>query len=85
MGFASAIRASVALEERDEQLLAPIIAVESVTEDLPVGEDRSSWLPAALAAKQGEVDSYLDQVRDVVLEVCGVLVRRNSVEGAAEG
>jgi hypothetical protein len=64
------------LEDWDEKLLAPIIGLESETDDLPLGAARSLWSPTALAERQREVDAYLDQARSVVLEACRDLVRR---------
>ena len=70
------VQLSSRLDEGDDGLFAPIVAVESETEDLPLGEARSLWSAEALASKDREVSVYLGQVGETVLEVCRTLVKR---------
>lgn len=66
------------LDVDDDDLFLPIIAVESETEILPIGDARSLWWPEALEAKEKEFKPYLEEVRPEVLEVCEALVQRYS-------
>ena len=66
------------LDERDEDLLAPIIAVESETEDFPLGEARNHWSEEALKRKDAEVADYLREVKVKILGACEALVQRYS-------
>ena len=45
-------------------------AVDSETDDLPVGQVRGPWDPAALAVKDREMADYESRVRDAVLAAC---------------
>ena len=45
-------------------------AVDSETDDLPVGQVREHWDPAALAVKDREIADYESTVRDAVLAAC---------------
>jgi hypothetical protein len=45
-------------------------AVDSETDDLPVGQARGHWDPAALAVKDGESADYEATIRDAVLAAC---------------
>jgi hypothetical protein len=45
-------------------------AIDSETDDLPVGQVRAHWNPAALAAKDREIADYESKVRDAVLAAC---------------
>ena len=66
------------LDERDDELLAPIIALESETDDLPLGEVRLHWSEEALQRKDAAVADYLREVRAEILKTCEALVRRYS-------
>jgi hypothetical protein len=44
--------------------------VDSETDDLPVGQVRAHWNPAALAVKDREIADYESKVRDAVLAAC---------------
>lgn len=68
------------LDERDDELFAPIVAVESETDDLPLGEARLHWSEEALRRKDAAVAAYLREVRAEILEACEALVRRYSKE-----
>lgn len=61
-------------EEWDGELFNPIIAVESETEYVPVGELRSMWNPQALAIKEAQAKTYLDQVKDWIYQACRGLI-----------
>ena len=77
-GCRSLTRLLVQLESGDDELFIPIFAVESETEDFPVGTERSLWSESALQVKDAEVGVYLNEVRGVVLDVCRILVKRYS-------
>ncbi len=80
-GCRQLVRLYCRLDEGVDELFALIVAVESETEDLPLGEARSQWSEEALSRKDAEVNAYIGQVREVVLEACEALVQRYS--GAA--
>lgn len=69
------------LEEFDaenDQLFLPIVAFESETDVLPVGEARELWAPDALLSKEREFAPYLEKARPEILETCRALVRKYS-------
>ena len=66
------------LDEREDELFAPIVAVESVTDDLPLGEARLHWSEEALRTKDAAVSAYLHSIRAEILGACKALVRRYS-------
>jgi hypothetical protein len=80
-GCRQLMKLSNRLDENSEGLFIPIVAVESETDDLPLGEARSVWSAEALARKDAEASTYLCQVREVVLEACEVLVKRYATAG----
>jgi hypothetical protein len=45
-------------------------AVESETDDLPIGQIRAHWDPSALALKDREIAQFESTVRDAVLAAC---------------
>jgi|SRR6266478_3507402 len=53
-----------------------LVAVESETDDLPVGQARAHWDPAALALKDREIADYESTVRDAVLAACRSILAR---------
>ncbi len=64
------------LDERDDVLFAPIVAVESETEDIPFGETRLHWSEESLRRKDEAVAAYLNEIRAEILKVCRELVQR---------
>lgn len=73
------------LDDKDDELFLPIIALESETDHLPVGETRAFWCPEALAKKEKAVEPYLDAMRDEVKAVCRLLVAKYTGPAATNG
>jgi hypothetical protein len=64
------------LSRSEQKIFLPFIAVESETEDMPLGDARIGWDENALARKDQEIAAYLEVVRDSIYEACrGVLAR----------
>ena len=66
------------LDERDDEILAPIVAVESETDDLPLGDSRAHWSEQGLRRKDATVAAYLLEVRPVIMKAVELLVARYS-------
>ncbi len=47
----------------DSDSMDTIVAIESETDDVPVGAEREKWAPEALRKKDRQCADYLDQVR----------------------
>ena len=52
------------------------VGVDSETDHLPVGEERSRWRPEALKAKDEELRTFEASVRDRALRVCQSLIQK---------
>ena len=52
------------------------VGVDSETDPLPVGEVRSRWSPDALKAKDEELRTFRDSVRDRARHVCQSLIQK---------
>jgi hypothetical protein len=63
-------RYAVELEQIAPAEYAVIAGVESETDDLPVGQQRSRWASDALAQKDREKEAYLRTVEETVLAAC---------------
>lgn len=61
--------------ENDSDFLF-FLAVDSETDDLPVGEVRSRWNPEALKAKDAELQKFETSVRNRAIEACHSLIRK---------
>jgi len=72
------------LEVSESDALKTIIAIESETEALPLGEFRSLWNPESLAKKDAEFAPYIEQVRPLVLEAFRALVQEYSAKGLSD-
>jgi hypothetical protein len=59
--------------------LQPFIAIDSETDNLPIGEDRKFWTPDALAKLQPDIDYSEDWARENSYLACRKLVERLSV------
>ena len=57
-----------AITDEDDRTL--VIAIESETDSLPVGDVRKLWAPYALAAKDAEIARAEELYRAQFLEVC---------------
>ena len=60
----------------DEHPFALIAEVIGKVSEFPMPEDRHLWNPAVVASKDAELEAWLPQVRDKVLEACHEIVRR---------
>ena len=60
----------------DDPDFSVLAAVNSETDDLPVGQERGHWDPAALAVKDREIANYESIVRDAVLTACRSICAR---------
>ena len=56
-----------------EEALA-LVAVESETDEFPLGEQRSLWAAAALAQQDEELEHYMREVRADVEKACRFLI-----------
>jgi hypothetical protein len=63
---------------RDDPDALMIVGVESETDDLPVGPEKSYWNPSAAAAKIAQKQTYIATVRPMVLAACQALVAKLS-------
>jgi len=52
-----------------------VVAVESETDDYPVGSGRSGYAPELLARLDAEVSKYLSDMRPVLMEACREIIR----------
>ena len=61
-------------------------AVESETDDLPLGDVRKHWASDALSAKDREAQRYLERCKPELLTACSQLVEAlEHLRAAAEG
>lgn len=77
-GSRSLAQLSGRLQERNDDLFAAVLAVESETDELPLGPERSNWSEEALSRKDADAEDYVIRVRDVVLQTCEKLVEAYS-------
>ena len=56
--------------------IVPFVAIDSDTDELPLGEVRRLWIPDALARLQPEIDKAEKWARNVGTEPCTNLARR---------
>jgi len=75
-GCREIVRLHWALPERDDNIFDLIEAVDSETEDFPVGDLRHLWESEALAKKTLEIKAYIDQIRDEVIKNCQLLIEK---------
>src|SRR5258708_382423 len=61
---------------RDDDDAVVILAVESETDDLPVGQARSLWNQEALAGLDREREEYEDRLRAQVITACRSLAEK---------
>jgi hypothetical protein len=73
----------VGLDEFDPDFLT-FLAIESETDDLPVGENRSHWAPEILAEKDREIARCEELYRAQALEAASHLVARFADEKRPE-
>ena len=66
----------VVIDSRVDPDFVVFTAVESVTDHLPLEEQRPLWLPSAFAEKQVEVERYEADWRDDVLRACRSVIER---------
>lgn len=64
------VRHRVELERIAPDAFAVIVGVESETDDLPVGLQRSQWSSEALEVKDRQRDVYLRSVQEPLLAAC---------------
>lgn len=64
------------LSREEQKIFLPFIAVESETDDLPLGEARLRWDRDALARKDREVEAYLERAQDSIYEACQEVLAR---------
>jgi hypothetical protein len=57
-------------------LFSPFVAIESETDDLPIGPVRQEWNPHVLARRDIEISRCEDLFRPQALEACRQLVER---------
>jgi hypothetical protein len=62
-----------------------LAALDSETDDLPVGAQRKLWDPKALAARDKIVSQLEGEVREYVEAACRNIVRRFSASGESPG
>lgn len=74
-GCRSLVRLRADAEIPPSETLNVFVGVESETDDYPVGNARSEYAPELLARLDGEASKYLSQVRPVVIEACGEIIR----------
>jgi len=66
----------------DEEDRTIVIAIESETDDLPIGEVRKLWAPDALEAKDAEIARAEELYKAQFLEACQRIAERsNPVNG----
>ena len=58
------------------ELFQPFVAIDSETDDLPVGHVRREWDGAALASKDVQTAKYESENRPVAIEACKNLIDR---------
>ena len=73
----------VALDEFDPDFVT-FLAIESETDDLPLGESRTHWAPDALAQKDAEIARCEELYRTDALEAASRLVERFADEKRPE-
>ena len=70
------------VNDRDESLFTPMIAVASETEDVPLGKLRLLWDKAALAKIDLRNNAYLDRVRGEIMVTCKRLIQKYAADAA---
>jgi hypothetical protein len=55
------------------------IAIDSETDDLPIGEVRKLWNPEALRTKDAELIAYESSVREKAFEICRRLIQKYEI------
>ena len=63
------------ISESDPDLLS-FVAIDSETDDLPVGNEMSHWLPEALQEKDVEIKRCEALYRQAALDACENIIRR---------
>ena len=63
-------------EERDDPDLTTLVAIESETDDLPMGTVRDLWDSKALAQQDRRRAKYLSRVKSDLFKACRALIER---------
>ena len=63
------------IEEPDNEVFLPIRAMESETDSFPLGAMRSNCSEGYLKRADAEMESYLADARDEILQACREIVR----------
>jgi hypothetical protein len=71
----SGLRFELDVPEDDEDFLS-FVAIDSETDDLPVGQEREFWSPEALKEKDVEIQRCEDIYRQSATEACESIIRR---------
>jgi len=67
-------RLRAGVRDPDAEIFDTIRGVESETDDLPIGAERSLWSVDALAEKDAIRDRYIEEVRDAILMTCQKII-----------
>jgi len=66
----------IGLENEDKNLVQLFVAIDSETDHLPVGPERTNWNPDSLKARDSEIAEYQVAFREDVLAACKKLIER---------
>lgn len=72
------VRRHRALEgaDADDPAFTTLTAIDSETDDLPVGDERASWDPTTLTKKDDEMKRYVQRVKVPILDACRSIIAR---------
>jgi hypothetical protein len=74
VGMREIVRLRKDLRDSMNPIFYPIIAVESETDTLPVGSQRTKYKPNELKELDADLNAYLDEVREDVLLSCKAII-----------
>jgi hypothetical protein len=75
-------RLRLMIADPDDRIFDTIRGVESETDHLPIGDERVHWATDALGEKDQALQSYIDTVRDHILESCALIVAKYGTDDA---
>lgn len=62
----------------DDRIFDPIIAIESETDDIPLGDVRKLWDKDALKEKDKEIKEYETRNEQLIIDTCRNIVNKYS-------
>lgn len=64
------------LDDNSRELFLPLVGIVSETDDFPVGDERSVWMPESLVALDQEKEKYLGQVSTMISSTCRTIISK---------